>query len=925
MKKLGLRIKYLLNSPRFWEVFINIAYLLISFFFPFLLAILLFKGNGYYPFVNNGQTLMMIDMSGQYVAFFRYYKDILDGKTSLFHTLSKATGGDFLSLFNYYLASPFNLILKFFSASELPKALTWIVILKISASGLTAYITLNKLTKNKIVSLLLSILYALTAYNFVYYSNVMWLDGVILVPLIGLGIVYITENKSPLLYIISLALAIITCWYIGIMLCMFAVFFFLTKFFASYKKGPKNKKTLLVFTIASLLAGIISLGFWGSALSSILNTKSTSNFTNLARTIREFYTFFKIERGFIYQSYAGMSDINGQAINFYVGALPVVLTLLYFFNSRFTLKQKGAAFCLLLFYIFAFFNKGLDHLLHGGAAPNWFPGRYAFIFSFILIYYAAKSLVNIKHVHYAGYITTFVLYIALYFSFAKSEFKVPNGSVIFFSLAVFFLLILTYSDRFIALIKNPKYQKNVSTITTSLTLLGLSVVALLNVYGNNHHILASFNSTLHHPSLEVYQKDEAIGEAIDFVKSYDTSLYRMEKSFLRSGAYNNSDNDSLYYNYNGISHFSSTEKSEVNNHLKKLGFHYNGFHLNYVPGSTLSVSSFLGVKYLLDKVDNSYYSFSKGFIYPRSLTKIDDGLDDGITTYVNEYALPLLMATTKQHNYFINEGIRQSDDSMYWFNRFEYQNELFKNLTRDVVDIEGRPKDIFKKASYTTMLSNVTYNETEKLYNGGANGSINFNVSTNEPGNYYYFITASNMDNLLLYQDSTFIRYFNYFSHQINGLKKTANPTTTLTIRLNEANNHKITEEIYYEDLSVLEEYINAIKAKALLHSLTTKDKAKYEGKLTTSQQNQDLLLTIPYDKNFKVTVDGKKVAVEKRFNIYIGFVIEKAGEHNIVIKYSAPIFQVGVPVGIFLLGATLFAHFKFKKILFKKEDEPIN
>lgn len=133
---------------------------------------------------------------------------------------------------------------------------------------------------------------------------------------------------------------------------------------------------------------------------------------------------------------------------------------------------------------------------------------------------------------------------------------------------------------------------------------------------------------------------------------------------------------------------------------------------------------------------------------------------------------------------------------------------------------------------------------------------------------------------------------------------------------------HKITEEIYYEDLNVLAEYIAAIKAKAVVNSLTTKDKANYEATVITNASNQTLLLTIPYDKNFKIMVDGKKVVAEKRFNIYMGFTIAAPGEHQIVVKYSEPIFQIGVPVGIFILGATIFAHFKFKKILFKKEDE---
>ena len=83
---------------------------------------------------------------------------------------------------------------------------------------------------------------------------------------------------------------------------------------------------------------------------------------------------------------------------------------------------------------------------------------------------------------------------------------------------------------------------------------------------------------------------------------------------------------------------------------------------------------------------------------------------------------------------------------------------------------------------------------------------------------------------------------------------------------------------------------------------------------VTTTNPDQTLLLTIPYDKNIKVLVDGKKVTATKSFSIYTGFTIKKAGEHTVVIKYNEPIFQIGLPVGIFVLGATIFAHFALKK-----------
>ena len=96
---------------------------------------------------------------------------------------------------------------------------------------------------------------------------------------------------------------------------------------------------------------------------------------------------------------------------------------------------------------------------------------------------------------------------------------------------------------------------------------------------------------------------------------------------------------------------------------------------------------------------------------------------------------------------------------------------------------------------------------------------------------------------------------------------------------------------------------------------------SKYSAHVETMSDEQTMLLTLPYDRNLKVYVDGKKVKATTNFNIYTGFTIKKAGTHNVVIKYQQLSFQLGLPLGIFVFGATIFAHFKFKKFFKKEED----
>ncbi len=77
-------------------------------------------------------------------------------------------------------------------------------ILKIGACGLTSYIFLNRVFRKAWSSLIFSVCYALMSFNMVYLSHIMWLDGVILLPIVVLGIHRIIDKKRPLCYIISL-------------------------------------------------------------------------------------------------------------------------------------------------------------------------------------------------------------------------------------------------------------------------------------------------------------------------------------------------------------------------------------------------------------------------------------------------------------------------------------------------------------------------------------------------------------------------------------------------------------------------------------------------------------------------------------------------------------------------------------------------
>ena len=125
-------------------------------------------------------------MYSQYSCFFGDVKSLLsDG---LFYSLHKSIGGDIYSLAAYYLASPLNLIFLLFPLEYLPEAVSVLYILKLSLAALTMSYYLSARGTNGAANLALSLAWSFSAYFTLYSINIMWLDALVLLPLISLGI-----------------------------------------------------------------------------------------------------------------------------------------------------------------------------------------------------------------------------------------------------------------------------------------------------------------------------------------------------------------------------------------------------------------------------------------------------------------------------------------------------------------------------------------------------------------------------------------------------------------------------------------------------------------------------------------------------------------------------------------------------------------
>ena len=122
---------------RFFRTGKEVLYPILALSVCFLCYYFLFKTNHFYPFdIKEGKTMLMIDAQSQYISYLRYFRRTLLDHDSFVYTMAKVFGGDFLSIYTYYLGSPFNFLIVFFSEADIPSFMLLASVLKMMLASL---------------------------------------------------------------------------------------------------------------------------------------------------------------------------------------------------------------------------------------------------------------------------------------------------------------------------------------------------------------------------------------------------------------------------------------------------------------------------------------------------------------------------------------------------------------------------------------------------------------------------------------------------------------------------------------------------------------------------------------------------------------------------------------------------------------------
>lgn len=579
-----------------------------AFFVPVVIMIIIFAQRGIFPF--GEESFLRTDMYHQYAPFFSEFRHKLSEGRSLLYSWDIGLGVNFAALYAYYLASPFNWLLILCPARYVIEFMTASIVLKIGLAGLSFTWYLRKRSgASDFGACFFGIFYALSGYMAAYSWNIMWLDCIVLFPLILLGLEQLVREKRGLLYCVSLGLSILSNYYISIMICIFMVIYFAALIVLDWEHFKDGwGKCIGLFAGCSLLAGGLASAVLLPEIFALQSTASGE--MSFPQTVESYFSIVDMLARHIgnVQVEIGLDHWP----NIYCGTAVLMLFLLYLVCRNISLREKAVYCSLLLFFLASFSVNVLNFIWHGFHYPNSLPARQSFIYIALMLTACFQAYRNLEQFSDRSISAAFlgaVSFVLLTQKFREGDeayhFAVFYGAIFF--LAVYTGLMFLYRRRG----ENESGRKR-AALAAFLALFTVCVEAAVNT------TCTSVTTT----SRTAYTADNEGVEALADSLEGGTDFYRIEKADQRTK------NDGAWMHFPSVSLFSSMAHADVTEFMKSLGCE-GSTNAYSITGSTPFVDCLLAVKYAF---------------YPeeQNLTRLEYIQDyQGTYLYANRYALPL--------------------------------------------------------------------------------------------------------------------------------------------------------------------------------------------------------------------------------------------------------------------------------------------
>ena len=834
---------------------------LLAFAIPAFIMTLIFIIGEFAPF--GKVSILVADMRYQFVDYIGYMKSVFFGNNDLFYSFSKTMGGDMMGFASYYLFNPFYLILLLFPNDYLPVGIVIMMIFICGFMGLSFYLLLRAIWGIRFSSLMFSTAYAMMGFNMAYINCIHYFFSIMMLPLVILGLYLMMKNRKPSgLYIISAALSVISCYYIGYMILIFTAAFYLFLMisgiieYSDMKDRLRNAWTVLYSTL--LAVGISAFSLLSVLLSLQGQKKAIIKGLMFGRTfnIMEFFS------GFYAGSFRG--NISDGLPIIYSGIIAVVFVFLYYANASVKIREKLCVTGMFLFLIIGYWIDAFNVMWHGFAHPIGFPYRNSFLFSFLVIFIGYVGFVKIKDGFSKKSTNVLVVIFALYSAFLYyiGSNYAGTKSILITGLTIAAVLILV-----VAL--NEKNRYVVPAVA------GLFIMQIADsLYNGSVSVNAYFDDRYaQEESLAAYKDyiDET-QSLVDYVNEQDSSFFRMDKLYRRTH------NDPMMFAYNGLSHFSSCETDQVKSFMGRMGFRNNENWAFYGDASTGFADCFMGVKYLLSQFDETSKPYK--WLYTQGEKRI----------FCNPYALSLGFGMDDSVKYInMNEK-----------NPFKLQNDIASRFTNTTYQIY-RPVSV-----EDIIVTNAVQNEDNVFtrVDPDSEASIEFILSITSTNFIYMYIDAPPLQNATLYINGDYKG--NYFSEYDWSVREAGyyEPGDKVSIKLvfDSDSLELYGSYFYYESEQVLKAwYKDAVLTSCNIKKITS---SHLKADVNVSDTTDYIVFTIPYEEDWTLKIDGKRVKPIKVMDALMAVRVPK-GEHEIDLRYIPRGILLGMPISIIAIIAT--------------------
>ncbi|MBN1776164.1 MAG: YfhO family protein [Clostridiales bacterium] len=835
-------------------------YTLLSFLIPFLAVLTAFIVQQVHPF--GSKMILTVDLYHQYAPFAVELRNKILSGESLLYSWNIGLGSNFLATMANYAASPLNLLLLFFPTKFISDGIALIVCIRAGLSGLFMSFLLRDIDKGRKDLFLCGFasFYALCGWVLSYFWNIMWMDAVVLLPLIVFGMRRMFRDGKPFLYSISLFLCLLSNFFTGYFVCIFLILYAPVCYVTAVeKKTPLNFfQAAGRFSLFSILGGGLAGVLLYPTYIALGHASATGDaFPKENYLTHDMFDFFS--RLFL----SANPNIRGGMANVYSGVLVLLMIPLFFLCSRIRLKEKISYGILLLVMYFSFASRFLDFIWHGFHFPNQIPHRQAFLMSFLLVIIGYRVLRNLK----SFTVSDLTISSLLIFSYLVLYEKIGEGAEGFRAIALTGLFILIYTVVLRIIIASEKGRKVHRYVLFGVLLAELIVASQVTIG------LVSMNEGF--TGWDFYGKKS--GEIRSFLdeKANEPGI----GPFVRAEIYPAYIcNQPALYDMKGLSIFSSTARESQVKFMKSMGFHNNGINSTRNFGLTEVTASLFGIRYLVDLETQS------------AIPTVFD------TPEQNEYDLRIMKNPhALSLGYMVSSAVLDYEVAQK-SDVFAATNEFLTAIGVGPVYVaEEIDPGTLEHAEFTS--GNKLAGYAFKIDKDQDRASIEFTVTGERDGRQLYVFENSgrNVSAEVAFQideatETSLLRSQNR-SNQIIDLGNVTDDMKSVKLIWNDDKNSNITVYCYSVDPVAYENMTAELGASQL--TITSFETTRFEGEVETDEAGV-LLLTMTYDEGWKAWIDGEAAEVHNVAGALCGISLTE-GKHKIVMKYEPDGFRIGI------------------------------